>query len=274
MNNTKKKNPFAFLLPLAISLGLVCQPVPITGRKQLTLIPSGQINQLAFDQYEQMLKQKDVIRGTKQAQMVKRVGQRIKNAVQMYMSEHNMSDQLEGYEWEFTLFEDSTPNAWAMPGGKVGVHTGILPITQTEAGLAVVMGHEIAHVIAQHGNERMSQQLLVQLGGIALSEALSQKPEATRQIFMAAYGLGSQIGVLLPYSRMHESEADRLGLIFMAMAGYNPNEAVDFWQRMQQQAGGKTPPEFLSTHPSHKGRIDRLQELIPGAMEYYRESQG
>ncbi len=273
MDTSLKKNFYAVFTAVGLSLCIVCQPVPITGRKQLTLIPSGQINQLSFDSYQQMLEKKEVIRNTQQARMVERVGQRIKDAVEQYMSEQKMSDQLEGYKWEFTLFEDSTANAWAMPGGKVGVHTGILPVTQDETGLAVVMGHEIAHVIAQHGNERMSQQLIVQLGGIALSEALSEKPQATRQIFLAAYGLGSQIGVLLPYSRLHESEADRLGLIFMAMAGYNPEDAVDFWQRMQEKSGNGAPPEFLSTHPSHKDRISRLKELIPDAMKYYEKAK-
>lgn len=273
MNMITKRNAFGVLTALTVSMALVCQPVPITGRRQLNLIPSGQINQLSFQQYEQMLEEMQVVSGTEQAQMVKRVGRRIRSAVEQYMRENDMSGQLEGYEWEFTLFEDSTANAWAMPGGKVGIHTGIMPIAETETGLAVVMGHEIAHAIAEHGNERMSQQLLVQLGGVALSEALSKRPKATRQIFMAAYGLGSQVGVLLPYSRLHESEADRLGLIFMAMAGYDPREAIDFWQRMQEKAGGKAPPEFLSTHPAHKDRIARIEELLPDAMEYYRKEQ-
>ena len=157
-----------------------------------------------------------------------------------------------------------------MPGGKVAVYTGILPIAKNETGIAVVMGHEISHAVAKHGDERMSQGLVTQMGGMLLAEALSQKPEETVNLFMTAYGLGTQVGVLLPYSRLHESEADRLGLIFMAMAGYDPHEAVDFWQRMSQAKQGASPPEFLSTHPADATRIRNIRQLIPEAMTYYR----
>lgn len=180
-----------------------------------------------------------------------------------------MSHKLSNYSWEFNLVENQEINAWCMPGGKVVVYTGILPITRDEAGLAVVMGHEIAHAIAKHGNERMSQGLLAQVGGMALSTALESEPETTQQLWMAAYGLGAQIGLVLPYSRLHENEADHLGLIFMSMAGYNPNAAVSFWQHMAAKKGGKNPPEFLSTHPSDKNRILKIQALIPEAMKYY-----
>jgi predicted Zn-dependent protease len=185
------------------------------------------------------------------------------------MAVNNLAYKLEGYEWEFNLIEDSLVNAWAMPGGKVVVYTGILPICRDENGLAVVMGHEIAHAIAGHGGERMSQGLLVQMGGIAINEALKNKPEETRNLFMTAYGVGATVGVMLPYSRLHENEADHLGLIFMAMAGYNPNHAVDFWGRMAQEGGAK-PPEFLSTHPSDETRVKNLRDLIPEAMQYYK----
>ena len=182
-----------------------------------------------------------------------------------------MESEIKNYRWEFNLIEnDKMVNAFCMPGGKVGVYTGILPITQNETGLAVVMGHEIAHAIAKHGNERVSQGLLAQLGGVALSTALSKNPGTTNQIFMAAYGVGANVGVLLPYSRLHESEADRIGLILMAKAGYDPREAVPFWQRMNEK-GGPRPPEFLSTHPAPESRIKQIQDLIPEAMKYYKE---
>jgi predicted Zn-dependent protease len=202
--------------------------------------------------------------------MVKRVGGRISSAVEKYLAGQNHSDLLEGYTWEFNLVKDSSVNAWAMPGGKVAIYNGILPVTQNENGLATVMGHEVAHAVAQHGNERMSQALLTQLGGVALSVALSQNPSQTNDLFLAAYGIGTQVGILLPYSRLHESEADRLGLIFMAMAGYDPRDAVAFWQRMAAQSKGGAPPEFLSTHPAHETRIDQIMQYLPEAMKYYR----
>jgi predicted Zn-dependent protease len=205
--------------------------------------------------------------------MVQRVGRRIQGAVERYFAEHSMSDQLKGYAWEFNLVESKEVNAWCMPGGKVVVYSGILPIAGDEAGLAVVMAHEIAHAIAKHGNERMSQGLLTELGGIALSTALESYPEQTRALWMTAFGVGAQVGVLLPYSRLHESEADRLGLIFMAMAGYDPNEAPRFWGRMSAEKGGAAPPEFLSTHPSDKTRIEKIKEEIPEAMKYYERDR-
>jgi predicted Zn-dependent protease len=180
-----------------------------------------------------------------------------------------MSQELRGYEWEFNLIESEEVNAWCMPGGKVVVYTGILPLTQNENGLAVVMGHEIGHAIARHGNERMSQVLLAQGIGLALEEALKNRPEDTRKAWAIAFGYGVPLGFLLPYSRLHESEADRLGLIFMAMAGYDPRNAVEFWERMARQGGSK-PPEFLSTHPSDRTRIRQIQQHIPEAMQYYR----
>jgi len=170
--------------------------------------------------------------------------------------------------------EDKQINAWCMPGGKVVVYTGILPVAQGEAGLAVVMGHEIAHAIAEHGNERMSHGLLAQFGGMALEEALSSQAGATKQLWMSVYGVGAQYGALLPYSRLQENEADRLGLIFMAMAGYDPNAAAPFWQRMASQKGGAAPPEFLSTHPSDATRIENIKRLIPEAMGYYKKTKG
>jgi predicted Zn-dependent protease len=200
--------------------------------------------------------------------MVKSVGRDISVAVEDFMMKNNMKDRIAGFSWEFNLIDSDVPNAWCMPGGKIVVYSGILPLTATESGLAVVIGHEIAHAVARHGNERMSQGLLINLGGMALSAALESEPEKTRNLYLAAYGLGSQVGIALPYSRSHENEADKLGLIFMAMAGYNPQAAVDFWSRMSK-IGGNKPPEFLSTHPSDETRIKNMEAFIPEAMKYY-----
>lgn len=264
------KNRILSLL-IAAMLAWGCSTVPLTDRSQLQLIPTGQILSLSADQYRQFLSEHKVITGTPQAAMVKRVGENIRRAVEAYLTEKGYSDLLADYAWEFNLVADDSANAFAMPGGKVVVFQGILKITQDDAGLATVMGHEIAHAIARHGNERMSQGLISQLGGVALGLALSSQPQQTQQLFMSAYGMGTQVGVLLPYSRLQESEADRLGLTFMSLAGYDPREAVDFWRRMEAQAGkGEAPPEFLSTHPSHETRINDLQEQMPEALKSYR----
>lgn len=248
-----------------------CSTVPITGRSQLSLIPASEINALSFQQYDEFLKQNKLSSDKEAVAMVKRVGLNIQKAVEKFFSDNNMSNQLKDYQWEFNLVESDEVNAWCMPGGKVVVYTGILPLTKDETGLAVVMGHEIAHAIAQHGAERMSQGLLQQLGGMALSVALQNEPEATQNLFLTAYGVGTTLGVILPYSRTHESEADRLGLIFMSMAGYDPNAAVDFWIRMAAQKGGAAPPEFLSTHPSDETRISDIKKHLPEAMKYYNK---
>ena len=248
-----------------------CSTVPITGRSQLNLIPGSSMMAMSYQQYDTFLKEHKLSTNKEQADMVTRVGARIRDAVERYFAANGMSSRLADYKWEFNLVEDKQVNAWCMPGGKVVVYTGILPVTQGETGLAVVMGHEIAHAIAGHGNERMSQGLLAQFGGMALAEALSSKPAATQQLWMAAYGVGAQYGAILPYSRLQESEADHLGLIFMAMAGFDPSDAVSFWQRMASQKGGQAPPEFLSTHPSDTARIENIRRLIPEAMRYYRK---
>ncbi len=256
---------------LSVFLFWSCSTVPLTGRSQLDLIPSSTMLSMSYQQYDDFLKQNKLSTNREQTEMVKRVGRKIQNAVEAYMAKNNLSDKLKDYRWEFNLVESPDVNAWCMPGGKVVVYTGILPITKTETGLAVVMGHEIAHAIARHGDERMSQGLLVQTGGIALSAALASKPDSTRQLWMTAFGVGSAVGVILPYSRLHESEADQLGLVFMAMAGYDPHEAVDFWERMAQQKKGQAPPEFLSTHPADRTRIADIKAAIPEAMKYYKK---
>ena len=247
-----------------------CSTVPLTGRSQLNMIPSSEMLSMSFQQYDQFLKENKLSTNQTEVNLVKSTGLKIQHAVERYLQENNMSNRLNGYKWEFNLVESDQVNAWCMPGGKVVVYTGILPVTQDESGLAVVMGHEIAHAVAEHGNERMSDALIQQLGGVALSVALKDEPETTRGLFLAAYGIGTTVGVMLPFSRTQESEADHLGLIFMAMAGYNPNGAVDFWQRMSQNAGG-SPPEFLSTHPSDENRIRKIQSEIPEAMRYYKK---
>lgn len=260
-----RKISFPFLLLLI----LACATAPLTGRKQLLLIPNSELNAMSFQQYSDFISSNKLSTDKQQTAMVKNVGAKIEGAVERYFAQQGQSDHLKGYDWEFNLVEDSAVNAWCMPGGKVVVYTGILPVAKNEAGLAVVMGHEIAHAVANHGNERMSQGLVTQLGGMALAKALETKKEETRNLFLTAFGVGATVGVLLPYSRTQESEADHLGLIFMAMAGYNPNEAVSFWERM---AAGKSgaPPEFLSTHPSDQTRIRKIKEEIPEAMQYYK----
>ena len=248
-----------------------CSRVPITGRKQLNLVPASIMNSMSFQNYSEFISQNKLSGDAGKTKMVKDVGQRIRQAVEKYSSQHDMV--LDNYEWEFNLIEDSSVNAWAMPGGKVVVYTGLLPVAQDETGLAVVMGHEIAHAIAKHGSERMSQGLIVQMGGMALSRALAEKPAQTQELFMKSYGVGTNVGVILPFSRKQESEADHLGLIFIAMAGYDPNEAVGFWQRMSDAGKGEAPPEILSTHPADKTRIRKIKEILPEAMRYYQQEK-
>ncbi|OON66957.1 M48 family metallopeptidase [Hymenobacter sp. CRA2] len=256
-----------FLLAVALCATAGCSSVPITGRNQLSLVSDQEINTMSADEYQKVLQTSRLSSNASQTAMVRRVGQRIQQAVETYFRQQNQSAQLEGYQWEYNLIEDPQENAWCMPGGKVAVYTGILPITEDENGLAVVLGHEIAHAVARHSNERMSQQMAAQgLGGV-LSAAVGQNPSATQNVFLQAVGVGSQVG-LLKFSRTQESEADHLGLIFMAMAGYNPDTAVSFWQRMaaKQQAGNI---ELLSTHPSDATRIAAIQRELPEARKYY-----
>lgn len=252
-------------------LMIACSTVPLTGRKQLNIIPAGQMMSMSYQQYDDFLKQNKISADKNKTALVKKVGKKIQTAVETYFAQKKLSAELQGYEWEFNLVESEEVNAWCMPGGKVVVYTGILPITKDETGLAVVMGHEVAHAIAEHGNERMSQGLITQFGGLALAKALENKPAETQALWMGAFGLGAQVGVLLPFSRLHESEADRLGLTFMAMAGYDPNKAVEFWQRMADMKGEQAPPEFLSTHPSDATRIDNIKKHLPEALKYYKK---
>lgn len=265
-----------FLFPLLLIIGMIayaCSTVPVTGRKQLRLLSSSQVLSMSYSNYSQFLNQNNVVTGTKEANSVQEVGSRIQRAVEKYMAERGLSDRLDGFEWDFNLVQDNTVNAWCMPGGKVVFYTGILPICQNETGIAVVMGHEVAHAIAEHGNERMSQQLVAQglmtTGQVAL--ALKDNPKMTDQLLLQAVGVGAQLG-LLSFSRNQESEADEMGLIFMAMAGYDPRKAPEFWERMSAASGGGAPPEFLSTHPSHGRRIADLNANMEKALQYYRSS--
>lgn len=267
----KKSKIVSISISLLSVFVLSCTSVAITGRKQFAIIPSSQILPMSFSNYETVLKTSKLSTNKKQTELVKRVGKRIQNAVESYFAKENMSAQLSAFRWEFNLIDEAIANAWCMPGGKVAFYTGILPICKDENGVAVVMGHEIAHAIANHGNERMSQGLLQQVGSLALSEALKNKPEETKSLYMTAYGVGSNLLAVLPFSRLHESEADKMGLIFMAIAGYDPHQAPEFWKRMAAQNKGKEPPQFLSTHPSNQTRIDDLNAAIPEAMSYYRK---
>jgi predicted Zn-dependent protease len=250
-----------------------CQKNTITGRKQLILVSESELQQMASLQYDTFLIQHKVIpaASSKDAAMVNRVGGSISKAISDFYKKQGKAGELNGYKWEFHLVEDKAVNAWCMPGGKVVVYTGLLPVSMNEEGLAVVMGHEIAHAIAQHGNERMSQGLVQQLGGVALSVAVSSQPVATQNLFLEAYGVGTELGGVLPFSRKQELEADRYGLIFSAMAGFNPQEAIAFWQRMSKVGdSGTKPPEFLSTHPSDETRIKKVGEYATEAMKYYQ----
>ncbi len=244
---------------------LGCKTNPFTGEQNLNFVSHEQIFPASFAQYDQFLSENKVVTGTKEAQMVKNVGQKIVTAAERYLNANGYQGYLKDFAWEFSLVQDEAVNAFAMPGGKTVVYTGILPIAKDETGLAVVMAHEVAHALADHGAQRMSAAQLQQLGAVAGSVALSGKSEQTQQIFAQAYGLGSQVGVMLPFSRSHESEADHIGLTLMAIAGYNPDEAAQLWQRMQAEAGGQAPPEFLSTHPSNQTRINNLSQWAPQA---------
>lgn len=239
-----------------------CFKNPVTGRSSLNLAPEGDMQQLAVKEYSSFIGTNKPLTGN-DAEMVKRVGNKMVIAVKKFLQERGKLDLIAGYNWEFNLVSSNEVNAWCMPGGKVAVYTGILPITQNETGLAVVMGHEIAHAIARHGNERVSQQIAAQYGAQGLSALMSSKPAETQQIFNYGIGATSTLGILA-FSRKHESEADEMGLYFMAMAGYNPEEAISFWQRMAAK-GGQKPPQFLSTHPSDETRVSQLKGWMPKA---------
>lgn len=259
---------FALLLVVGITF-FSCHKNAVTGKRSLNLVPESELMAMSAVEYDKFLAEHPPMPDQdNRVQLVRNCGTRIQKAVEKYYADKGLSSELAGYKWAFNVVDEQTVNAWCMPGGKVVVYTGILPVTQDEKSLAVVMGHEIAHAVARHGNQRMSQGMLVQFGGSVLSVALSQKPQATQQLFLQSFGIGSQLG-LLKYSRKHESEADKMGLIFAAMAGYDPEAAVTFWERMAAE-GGQKPPELLSTHPSDETRIKDLKAFMPEAKKYYK----
>lgn len=262
-----------FMYVLLGLLVVACSTVPLTHRKQFTLIPLSEMLTLSNESYNKVLKEEPLSSNTAELREIRRVGNRVTNAVEEYLTQIGRQDLIQGYQWEYNLIDKDVKNAWCMPGGKIAFYEGIMPICKNDNGIAVVMSHEIAHAVAKHGNERMSQEMALQLGGMALSQALKEKSETTINLAMTAFGVGSQLGVILPFSRSHENEADELGLYFMAMAGYDPREAPQLWERMKQAGSGAGVPEFLSTHPNPQNRINHIERIMPKALEYYNESK-
>ncbi|WP_338357664.1 M48 family metallopeptidase [Yeosuana marina] len=257
------------VLLAVLVLILSCATNPFTGKQTMALVPNSQLFPTAFAQYDQFLTDNKVIKGTADAAMVTRVGQKIAVAAERWLNANGHVGYLKDYKWEYNLVDDKTVNAWCMPGGKIVVYTGILPIAKGEAGLAAILGHEVAHALANHGQQRMSAGMIQQ--GVAVAGNIVIKDEQSRNAFNQYYGVGSQVGVMLPFSRSHETEADSIGIILMAIAGYNPDEAAELWKRMSAESGGQAPPEILSTHPSNASRIANLTALAPKAKEEARK---
>ena len=257
----------AAVLSVGILFIAACTTAPLTGRSQIKLVSDRALLTQSLSSYQAVISEETLSTNAVQTAQLKEVGNRISRAVERYLQQEQLWYLVDGFQWEFNLIESDIPNAWCMPGGKVAFYTGILPYTQDEAGMAVVMGHEIAHAVVGHSAERVSHALLQQGGGMLLSSmSRGQKNHAAIQ---QVYGIGSQVGVILPFSRMHELEADQLGLIFMALAGYDPSVSIDFWKRMAANDGTQ-PPEFLSTHPADETRIEQIRAYLPEAMRYYR----
>lgn len=250
---------------IASLLFLACATNPFTGKKTLALVPNSQIFPSAFQQYSTFLGENKVVTGTTDAQMITNVGQKIAKAAERYLNATGHPEYLNGYKWEYKLVEDKTVNAWCMPGGKIVFYTGILPIAAGERGVAAIMGHEVAHALANHGQQRMSAGYVQQAAAVAGTVAMSGQSAEKQQLFATAFGYGSQLGVMLPFSRSHETEADKIGLTLMAIAGYDPAEGAELWKRMKANSGGSAPPEILSTHPSNDTRIANLTKWAPGA---------
>lgn len=250
---------------LAFGFITSCATNPFTGKQSLNFVSNEGLFPSSFQQYNAFLSENKVVLGTQDAKDVELVGTKIKNAAQLWLNSLGKAHYLDGYKWEYKLVQDKAVNAWCMPGGKIVIFTGILPITKDNAGLATVMGHEVAHALANHSAQRMSAAQIQQLGAVGVSVATGNKSESDQQMWQQYYGIGTQVGVMLPFSRSHESEADMIGLTLMAIAGYNPDQAIAFWGRMAASSGGQAPPEFLSTHPSDATRIANLKRLIPEA---------
>lgn len=258
-----------FLAVLCFSIFIfACSRNAITGRSQLSLVSETDLQNMAETQYADFLSKNRVVTSGSDADMVKRVGNRIASAIQKYYADRGLANELANYRWAFNLVQGADVNAWCMPGGKVVVYTGILPVTQTEAGLSIVVGHEIAHAVVGHGRERMSQELAAQGLGALGGAALGSNSKAAG-VFNTVYGVGAEYGVLLPFSRKQELEADQYGLIFAAIAGYDPRVAIDLWTRMASLSAGQKPPPILSSHPSDAERIQKLRDLMPEALKYY-----
>lgn len=255
------KTKSIFTLSTMMVLLIACTTNPFTGKSTLALVPNSQILPMSFQQYDQFLSENKIIKGTSDAAMIKNIGQKISTASERWLNANGYQGYLKDYQWEYNLVEDDAVNAWCMPGGKIVFYTGILPIANTDARIAAIMGHEVAHALANHGQQRMSAGQLQQIGAVAGNIALAKDPE-NQALFNTAYGVGTQVGVMLPFSRSHETEADKIGLILMAIAGYDPAEAVELWRRMQQNAGGAAPPEFLSSHPASQTRINNILSWV------------
>lgn len=250
-------------------LGVECSKVPVTGRRQVNLLPESQLSGMSATAYGEFLQENPPLPNSDpRAAQVSKVGQDISAAVEEYLKNNGHANRVNDFDWAFHTVDDPTVNAWCMPAGRVVFYTGILPICKDETGLAVVMGHEIAHAVGRHGNERMSQGIVIQGAGVTLDVLMSENPGLTRDLLLQSYGIGTALGSLA-FSRSHETEADKMGLIFMAMAGYDPREAPKFWTRMSELSNGEKPPEFLSTHPSDQRRVEDLEAFMPEAMKYY-----
>ncbi|KVV15265.1 M48 family metallopeptidase [Flavobacterium sp. TMP13] len=259
------KNTLKFLAIGAGALIVSCATNPFSGKSTLALVPDSQIFPSSFQEYNKFLTEHKVITGTTDAKRVENVGMKIKAASEKWLNANGYKGYLNGYQWEYKLIDSKEINAWCMPGGKIAFYSGIMPVCKDDAGMATVMGHEVAHALANHGQQRMSAAQLQQIGGGVLDAATSGKSESTRAIFAQAYGIGTEVGGMLPFNRSNESEADKIGLTLMAIAGYNPEESIAFWQRMSASNTAGAPPEFMSTHPSDATRIANLKKLIPGA---------
>ena len=255
------------LLIIALLLLSSCGSVPITGRKQILLVSDQEVLTSSLTQYSEYMKSAPVSSNASGKNMVIRVGKKIAAATEQYLKANGLSAELSNFSWEFNLVKDNQVNAFCMPGGKIVVYEGLLKLVSSDDELAVVLGHEVAHAVAKHSNERMSQQLMTQYGAQILTQALSNKSAAIQKAGSTIYGLGAQYGLTLPFSRKHESEADYMGLIFMTMAGYDPNVAITFWQKMSASGGAKVP-EFMSTHPSDATRINDIKKILPELNKY------
>ncbi len=260
----------ALLLIVVACVIAACSSVLLTGRKQLLLVSDSEVLTLSAASYKEFIASAPLSKDKTNTALVKKVGKNISSAVESYLRANGMQAEIANYAWEFSLVQSSDVNAFCMPGGKVVFYEGILPMTKNEVGIAVVMGHEVAHAVAKHSGEQLSQQMLIQYGASLTDALASNKSTVVRTGINTLYGLGTQVGVSLPFSRTHEYEADQLGLIFMAMAGYDPSEAVGFWQRMAA-AGSGASIELLSTHPSDENRIAKIKSLLPEALKYYKK---